>query len=269
MSLCAETGIAYDRSGPTGTTPVLLLHAGIADRRMWDPQWPELIAEHDVVRLDLRGYGESTERPAAELDPVADVAGTLTALGITRAHVVACSYGAGVAAELAVVHPSLVASLFLATPGGSLIPDATDELREFIRAEDTALEADDLDAAVQANVDWWVDGPHRGADPEREEIRTLVAEMQRRAFELTLDWDDVEEAELDPPVLERLGSIVVPTLVLSAGKDMDAIDLAVQAVVDGIPGVHHESWPDVAHLPSLEHPTDFTALLQHWLSSTT
>ena len=56
--------LTYERSGPTGSTPILLLHAGIADRRMWDSVWPTLTAGRDVVRVDLRGFGESSERPA-------------------------------------------------------------------------------------------------------------------------------------------------------------------------------------------------------------
>jgi 3-oxoadipate enol-lactonase len=50
---------------PCWWAPVVLLHAGIADRRMWDLQWPPLTAERDVVRLDLRGFGESVVRPRA------------------------------------------------------------------------------------------------------------------------------------------------------------------------------------------------------------
>ncbi|HET9499144.1 MAG TPA: alpha/beta fold hydrolase [Marmoricola sp.] len=261
------TVLAHDRGGPSGTPTVLLLHAGVADRRMWEPQWPALTAEHDVVRVDLRGFGESTVRPDGALDPVADVVATLRALEVERVHVVGCSLGAGVAAELAVAHPTLVASLVLVTPGGALIPEATEQLRTFGRAEDAAVEADDLDAAVQANVDWWVDGPHRDADPERAAVRSEVAQMQRRAFEVTADWDDVAEAELDPPVLERLAELVVPTLVLAGGLDLDAIGLAVQAVVDGVPDVRLETWPDVAHLPSLERPDDFAELVLDWLRS--
>jgi pimeloyl-ACP methyl ester carboxylesterase len=51
--------IAYDRAGPRGQLPVVLIHAGVADRRMWEPIWPALTRERDVVRLDLRGFGDS------------------------------------------------------------------------------------------------------------------------------------------------------------------------------------------------------------------
>ena len=205
MTLCADTGIDYDRSGPYGGTTVVLLHAGVADRRMWEPQWTSLTGEHDVVRLDLRGFGGSVARPEEPFAHHEDVAQTLSSLGVDRAHLVGCSLGAGVAVEVALARPQLVASLLLATPGGSLIAAMTAELRRFVDAENEAMRRGDVDAAVAANLDWWVDGPHRAADEERSEVRALVAVMQRRAFELTADWDDVEEVELAPPAVDRLG----------------------------------------------------------------
>jgi 3-oxoadipate enol-lactonase len=139
-------------------------------------------------------------------------------------------------------------------------------LRAFGRAENAAIDAGDLDAAVEANLATWVDGPGQSADRVDPAVRALVAQMQRRAFELTLDWDDVEEDELEPPALERLGELAAPTLVLSGALDVDAIDLAATAVLGGVTGARQVVWPDVAHLPSLEKPAEFAALLREWLA---
>lgn len=243
---------------------MLLLHAGVADRRMWDPVWGGLTSSHDVVRVDLRGYGESSTRPDGPLDAVDDVVLTLRALDVPRCHVVAASYGAGVAVELALRAPDVVASLLLCAPGGELILEATDQLRTFFRAERAALEAGDLDAAVEANLVTWVDGPARRPLEVDAGVREAVRMMQRRAFELTADWDDVPEVELEPPALERLGEVTVPTTVLLGGLDVDAIDCAGRHVVQQVAGARLVEWPDVAHLPSMERPDDFVALVaQH------
>lgn len=191
---------------------MVLLHAGVADRRMWEPLWPAVTTRHDAVRLDLRGFGDSTDRPDGPLSPPADVLDVLAAEGIERSQLVGSSYGAGVAVETALARPGAVASLLLAAPGGSLIPEATEDLRAFGREENAALAAGDFDAAVDANVRWWVDGPGQSADRVRPEVRDLVPRMQPRAFELTADWDDVEEAEPEPPPQERLAEIDVPSL---------------------------------------------------------
>lgn len=278
MTLTAHTpgGIAYDRAGPRGDIPLVFIHAGIADRRMWDPIWPDLITEHDAVKLDLRGFGESTARPRGALFPVDDVLDTLAELGIQRCHLIGACFGAGVAVEVALTRADRVESLLLSAPGGSLIPEVTPDLRVFIDAERSALARGDLDAAVEANLTWWVDGPQRdavadtgavaGAGAVERTVRDLVRQMQRRAFELTADWDDVEETELDPPALDRLAEIRIPTLVLAGALDLQAIHDAAQRVAAGIAGARRVDWPDVGHLPSMERPDAFLVLLRDWLS---
>jgi len=262
-----STGIAYDRAGPRGDPPVVLIHAGVADRRMWDPLWQPLTTEHDVVKLDLRGFGQSTTRPRGLLCPVDDVLDTLTEVGIDRCHLVGASLGAGVAVEVALTQPELVGSLLLSAPGGSLIAELTPDLDAFIQAERSALARDDLEGALEANLSWWVDGPQRDASGVDPGVRDLVRQMQRRAFEVTADWDDIQERELDPPALERLTDIRVPTLTLLGGLDLDAIHDAARRIADRIPEARRVDWPDTAHLPSMERPDDFLALLLDWLTA--
>lgn len=254
--------LAHDRAGDGEL--VVQLHAGIADRRMWDPQWPALTGSWDVTRLDLRGFGESVRRPTGPWSAHCDVATTLDSLGIAGAHLVGCSFGAGVAAEVALARPDLVASLLLASPGGALITDLTPELRGFVDAENAAIGAGDLDAATEANLRWWVDSPRRDAHAVDHTVREAVRGMQAHAFEVTADWEDLEE-ELEPPVGERLAEIGVPTLVLTGGLDLDAIHRAADALVSAVPDVRRVDWPDVAHLPSMERPGEFTTLVTDWL----
>jgi 3-oxoadipate enol-lactonase len=259
-----STGIAYDREGPRGKLPVVLIHAGVADRRMWDPVWPALTRERDVVRLDLRGFGDSAARPAGPVSQAGDVLGALTEIGVGRCQLVGASYGAGVAVEVELTSPPAVASLLLAAPAGSLLAEVTPELQAFLDSEGAALDSGDLDAAVEANLSWWVEGPRRSADQVDPAVRELVARMQRRAFEVTADWADVEERELEPPALDRLGEIAVPVLVLVGGLDLDAVRAAAARVVAGIAGARRVDWPDVGHLPALERPADFLSLLLEW-----
>jgi pimeloyl-ACP methyl ester carboxylesterase len=124
-----SNGIAYDRGGPRGEVPIVLIHAGVADRGMWDPIWPELIGDRDVVRLDLRGFGDSAARPAGAVSHPGDVLDLLSEMGVDRCHVVGASFGAGVAVEVALARPSAVASLLLAAPGGLLLAEMTPDLR--------------------------------------------------------------------------------------------------------------------------------------------
>jgi 3-oxoadipate enol-lactonase len=233
---------------------------------MWDPIWSALAAERDVVRLDLRGFGESTRRPRGMLSPVDDVLDTLAEVGIDRGHFVGASFGAAVAVEVALTRPRQVASLLLSPPGGSLIAEVTPDLREFIETENAALARGDLGDAVEANLAWWVDGPSRGAGDVDPTVRDLVRQMQRRAFEVTAGWDDIEERELDPATLNQLAEIRVPTLILVGSLDLEAIHEAARGVAGGIAGARLVNWPGTAHLPSMERPDAFLALLRDWLA---
>jgi pimeloyl-ACP methyl ester carboxylesterase len=262
----SSAGIAYDRAGPRGDLPVVLIHAGIADRRMWALLWPALTAERDVIRLDLRGFGESDALPSGALCLFDDVLDMLSELGIGRCNLVGASLGAGVAVEVALSRPEQVDSLLLIAPGGSLIGEITPDLRAFIDAERCALASDDVDGAVEANLAWWVDGPRRDASGVDPAVRDLVRQMQRRAFEVTAGWDNIDESELDPPALDRLAEIRVPTLILVGGLDLQAIQKAAGQLTEGIAGARRIDWPNTAHLPSMERPGDFLTLLRDWLT---
>ncbi|HEY2080385.1 MAG TPA: alpha/beta hydrolase [Streptosporangiaceae bacterium] len=265
MASFTSNGIAYDRAGQRGDLPIVLIHAGVADRRMWEPVWPALSEEQDVVRLDLRGFGDSAGRPAGPVSQAGDVLESLSEIGVDRCHLIGASFGAGVAVEAALTRPAAVASLVLAPPAGSLL-ETTQSLRAFVDEEAAALERGDLDAAVEVNLSTWVDGPHRHPEQVDPQVRALVGRMQRRAFEVTRDWDDVEEIELEPSALDRLGEVSVPVLVLAGGLDHDTVHDAAGRVTSGVADARRVDWPQVGHLPSLERPTDFLDLLREWIA---
>jgi 3-oxoadipate enol-lactonase len=259
-------GIAYDHAVGADDLPIVFIHAGVADRRMWDPQWQILSGRHDVVRLDLRGFGESTALPEGSLSHVDDVLSTLSHLGVERCHLVGSSLGAGVAVEVALTAPQLVRSLLLCPPGGSLLAELTDDLKAFFTAEKTALAVGDVDAAVEANITSWVVGPGREASQVDADFQNFVRRMQRQAFQVSASWADVDEAELDPPALDRLGEIAAPTLVLVGGHDLATTRDSADRMCEGLNEVRRVDWPDVAHLPSLEQPDRFLALLLDWIA---
>src|ERR1700760_2329735 len=93
--------IVYDRTGDA--PPLVLAHPLGADRRVWDPVLPLLSVAHEVITVDLPGFGESP--PLRDVTPTpralaAVVEASLADLGIGRAHVVGNSLGGWVALEL-------------------------------------------------------------------------------------------------------------------------------------------------------------------------
>jgi len=262
-------GIAFDRGGPQGGAAVVLLHAGVADRRMWDPQWAELTTSRDAVRLDLRGFGESDGPPVGALDPVADVVDTLEYLGVDWCHLVGSSFGAGLAVEVALTRPTLVRSLLLAPPGGSLLLRAAPALATFAAAENAALERGDLDAAVEANIEAWVVGKGRTLDDVDPVVTASVRAMQRRAFEIDADWDDadLEWVELDPPAVQRYAEVTQPMLIVVGAHDLEPVHRAADRLQREVTHTQRVDRERPAHLPSMEEPQAFLRLLLDWVAA--
>ena len=261
--------LANDQVDRHGTeVPVVLVHAGVADRRMWDPQWGPLTERLDAVRVDLRGFGDSDAAPTAPFSHPEDLWETLDALGVTRCHLVGSSLGAGVALEATLARPDGRRVARRGAAGGSLLATRTDDLADFVAAEDAALEAGNVDAAVQANLDAWVAGRGRPLAEVDPGVVASVARMQRRAFDIQLGWgEDAAELEAEPArdPMHRLAEVVVPVLLVVGGLDLDTILDSAERLEHALDDVTRVDWPDVAHLPSLEQPERFSALLAEWL----
>lgn len=245
---------------------VLLLHAGIADSRMWEPQIEVLQeAGHTVIAPDLRGFGERRLEPAP-FSHLRDAEALLDG----PATVVGCSLGGRVALELAVHRPDLVEHLVVIAPG---LPGWawSDETRAGFAAEEQAYESGDLDGAAAASVRLWIDGPNRSPEEVDPGVRAAVTamvlgsyELQQGAWEAGAQEDDV----LDPPVNGRLGEIRCPTLVLVGEEDVADMRAIAAHVADSIEGARLVSIPKAGHLPSLERADEVNALLLACLGET-
>src|SRR3712207_5045953 len=77
---------------------VVLLHAGIADSRMWDGQFEEFVRHHRGIRYDARGYGRS-DMPAGPFARHEDLHGLLHFLGVERVSLVGLSMGSSTAID--------------------------------------------------------------------------------------------------------------------------------------------------------------------------
>ncbi len=100
--------IAYDVAG--SGHPVVLLHAGIGDRRMWDDQISAFSERFTVIRYDARGFGD-TIKPPAPFSPHVDLISLLDDLGIAQAHLIGVSMGSHTAIDAAVAAPERVSAL--------------------------------------------------------------------------------------------------------------------------------------------------------------
>lgn len=254
----------YEERG-TGA-PLLLLHAGVADSRMWEPQIEALSTRYRVIRCDLRGYGHSP-LPNGLFAYHEDVAALLDALDIGAAWIVGASFGGRVAVDFALVYPQRVYGLILAAPLVSGY-EAGPSLQAFGEEEERLLDAGDLDGATELNLRTWVDGPLRDADQVDPRVRGQVAEMQRHAFGMTIP-EQVGIERVDPPAIGRLHEIHAPTLIVIGALDVVEVIEFSETMAQALPNAQRMTIPGVAHLPSMETPQIFNEAVDQFIRTTT
>ena len=241
---------------------VVLVHEGICDSRMWDREWEEWSPSFRLLRVDLRGFGNSP-LGAGPFAQARDLIEALEAQGIDRAALVGVSLGGRVALEVALARPDLVSALVLVAPG---LPghEWSQEMRDAWAEEEAAFEAGDLDAAVEVSLRTWVDGPRRRPEDVDPQVRARVGEMQRRAYELAVGVEDEEELLVDE-LAQKLGAIRMPTLVLVGEEDQPDMHSIAGRLAREIPGARLARIEATAHVPSMERPREFDELVLPFL----
>ncbi len=253
--------IHYERSG-TGF-PVLFIHAGIADSRMWEPQAAAFAKRFDMVRPDLRGFGD-TALPPARYSAISDLVGLLDHLRIDRTHVVGCSMGGTLALDLALEHPQRVERLVLVAAGVSGSNLGASDAALFTEIEE-ADKAGDMDAVNRAEVRLWVDGPRRREGSAPNAVRQLVLDMNGRS--LHTDWRSAESEPIARAAITRLGEVAAPTLVIVGAEDLPHCLANADLITSRIAGSRKVTIKDAAHLPSLERPEEFNRVLLDFLTA--
>lgn len=252
----ARVAYAVTGSGPA----LLLLHAGIGDRRMWDAQIPTFAEHFTVIRYDARGFGE-TIMPPRPFSAHADAIALLDHLGIARAHLVGVSLGSQTAIEAAVAVPERVSAL-VAVAARTGMPVSA-ELRAGWDRVDALVEAGDIPGAVEYELRMWVDGPERGPDVVDRQMREFVREMNGALF--LRDDTGGEAIPLDPPAAEWLSAITAPTLIIYGNRDVQDVRDAAAPLAAAISGARLAVIPETAHLPQMEQPERFNQIVLDFL----
>jgi 3-oxoadipate enol-lactonase len=241
--------LPYDEAG--SGPAVMLLHAGVADRSMWDDTLPALAAAgFHAIAPDLPGFGEAAIEPGPQA-PWNDVLMLMNELGIGEMRLVGNSFGAAVALRVAVIAPARISGLVVAStpmPG-----EPSPQLAAAWEAEAAAMERGDVDSAVEAVARAWT---RPGA------VRTRVERMQRRAFELQLAAGPVEDAsdpvDEDPEALTKLQ---MPVVAAAGELDMPDFITGAETLAKVIPGARFVLIPSAGHLAPLEAPEAFRELI--------
>jgi pimeloyl-ACP methyl ester carboxylesterase len=243
-------------------SPVLLLHSGLVDSRMFDPQVESLVgAGYRSVRFDFRGFGRS-DRPEGPYSNLDDAIAVLDALELEQAAVVGCSLGGAVDLGLAIEHPDRVRALVLAGAGVPGYQGWSPRMLAIWDEVEEAVKAGDIVRAHELDMSPWV---LTLGEPSDDFIRAIGHDNREV---LTID----EELETWPtePLEPRLDEIRAPTLVTVGDRDIqEMLDIAA-LLVERIP---HATGPVVIegadHLVPTRRPAEFNRAMLEFLGSLT
>jgi pimeloyl-ACP methyl ester carboxylesterase len=244
--------------------PVVLLHAGVTDSRVWEAQVAAIASTHTVVRYDRRGFGATRIHRPVPHSHVEDLCAVLDRLGVRRATLVGCSQGGRIALDFALAAPHRVASLLLVAPAVSGAPTSLDEgaAARCIDAIEAAEARDDIEAVNELEAQLWLDGPDASPGRVGGAARRLFLDMNGTALRSPTPGDDIEP----PSAWARLDQVRCPVWVLWGDQDLPDLQQRCEALVDCIDGARGVCLPGLAHLPMLEAPDRFNVALQEFLA---
>lgn len=246
----------YDSRGKG--PPLVLIHGGNMDRRLWDEQLQPFASRFRVIRYDVRNFGRSSTAtgPYRSAD---DLSRLLDFLGVDRVDLVGLSLGGRIAIDFALAHPSAVRALILAGPGLSGYRFSVDPPARIAEIERAIQRADS--AAVEK---WWLDSPYMTAVMERADLVPLIRRLVRDNIRSWL-VDDPEQPAV-PPAIERLSELRVPTLVIVGARDVPDIHRIADTLVSATPTAKKVVVPGAGHIVNLEQPREFNRLVLEFLA---
>jgi pimeloyl-ACP methyl ester carboxylesterase len=240
---------------------VIFLHAGVADARMWEPQLEAFAADFEVIRPDIRGFGQSS-LPPEPWSPLDDLAALMDDLQITQAHLVGCSMGGSIAIDFVLDHPDRVSKLVLV---GSAVRGyrPREEFMHVFAEEKAAREAGDMQALNDVLMRMLLDGPERPRGYVAQPLRELFTAMNGPV--LGVDHTRAEQSHPTWNAIDRLHEITAPTLVVVGDSDLPHVLDIARLLEESIPHARKTVIHDAAHLPNLEHPDEFNQVVLEFL----
>jgi pimeloyl-ACP methyl ester carboxylesterase len=233
----AQLWVEDEGDGP----PILFVHGGLGDSRLWGPVAALLADSFRCVRYDLRFWGRSTG-PAAPFSFVRDAVGVLDALGIERAALVGLSMGGGTALDVALAHPGRVTALVHVAAGMSGRP-----VDVYTKEQQAYANEMDADLEVWAPL---------GADDRIRELWQATPEAQGYP----------EEAEPERSPAADPSQLRMPVLVIVAKHDPEAQKQVGHALAEEAPNARLVE-VDSDHYLTIREPQLVAGLIRSFLQS--
>jgi 3-oxoadipate enol-lactonase len=242
--------------------PLVLLHGGMIDHRMWDDQFALLAERYLVVRYDIGDHGLSHGRVPGRLEHE-DLAALMDCLGIQKAHLMGLSLGGRIALDFAITHPERTGKLVLVSSGMSGYEFKSPEFKSAYAELAGAWRAGDWDGAVEKFMQAWTVGPRRTFDEVDPDVIARVRRMGANC--IRLQFSGGEGAGADPPAIRRLAEVKAPTLAILGDEDMPGIGEILAMVEQQVAGARKVTIEGTAHMLNMERPEAFNRIVLEFL----
>jgi 3-oxoadipate enol-lactonase len=246
----------YEEAGKG--TPVVFIHGGFGDRRMWDAQFAEFAKEFRVVRYDHRGFGKSTTQDVP-YSAVEDLVRLMDRLHISKAHIIGNSVGGALALDFAVLHPERTEKVVVVSSGANGIKWSAEDVASVVAVFNTA-EKHGADSAAAL----WLQNPMvkmTSKDPHTALLLTRMVRDNRRIFSLG-QWP---EAKMTPSTYDRLGELRMPVLFVGGDEDTKVVQRVILESAQRIKRAEVFWMNGADHLPQMTDAREFNWYIRNFL----
>ena len=235
--------IAYDDVG--SGDPVVWIQGTGESKKAWLPQTKVFSKTYRCIATDHRDVGESSyvDEPYSPKDLASDVAAVMDHLSAGPAHVVGYSLGGATAQELAIARPDLVRSLVLLSTWARSDEWFKGEMRSWQALRRAYI---DDEAAFLDALGPWLWSPATYAVPGRvERLHALM--MAEEPAQRPDGWIRQCDADIAHDAAARLGSVVVPALVIVGRDDICTPPRFARELCELLPDAELLEIPDGGH----------------------
>jgi 3-oxoadipate enol-lactonase len=236
------------RDGPA----LVFINALGSDLRIWDDVIGFLSRDFRVIRYDKRGHGLSELGPdrCDMSDYALDLAALMDALGVARATIVGLSIGGLIAQELYRQRPELFAALVLSDTAAKI---GTDESWDARIAD---IQRGGIEAITDSILERWFTADFRAnRKNDLAGWRAMLTRTPKQGY--LAACGALKRADLRP----YAGNIRTATLCLVGESDGSTPAPVVRETAGLIEGARFEIVQGAGHVPNIERPQAFAALL--------
>ena len=227
--------------------PVVLIHSGGADLRLWTFLAPLLSKDYKVIAFDGRGAGKSPS-PSKHTNYVEGVLEIMDYLELNQPTLIGHSMGGQIATDFALNYPERVSKLVLIAPSLTGFPYSNEFEQYHINVLEAAPNIDKM-------LELALDSPTYQVVIESPQ-KDLTIQMLRQHFERMLKWPaDFSMRWPQPPAIERLGELNPETLFIIGNKDLED-NYRVADCFREVSNIHLIEIKDADHMLPLTHSED-------------